>query len=227
MQRDPHRGRVGRDSDGREMPESSRAGARRFPQPRRTSTAINASKGTSAGPGCSPTHGVRVCRDRAEAGLCQIPSPTLSTTVLNSAGTKKTLKIPTDNSNNCPIPPACTAAGHGAGPSHLPPPWDTLREGETRGTYLHAGLLCPRRGSALPDVRSVEVGSVLDHAVGYILSASLALGRPSVGLALLLPLYGRCITCSAAPSYPPGERGKEEGEEKGGRKKKLKGSSSP
>lgn len=127
---------------------------------------------------------------QAEAGLCQIPSPALSTSVLNSAGTKKTLKIPTENSNSCPIPPACTAAGHGAGPSHLPPPRDTLREEETRGTYLHAGLLCPRRGSSLPDVRSVEVGSVLDHAVGYILSASLALGRPSVGLALLLPLYG-------------------------------------
>lgn len=161
----------------------------------------------------------------AEAGLCHIPFSTLSTTVLNSAGTKKALRIPTDNTKKCPIPAACTVAGHGAGPSHLPPPRDALWEKETRGTYLHAGLLCPRCGSALPDVRSVEVGSVLDHAVGYILSASLALGRPSVGLALLLPLYGRCITCSAAPSYPPGEREKE-GEEKGGRKK-LKGSSSP
>lgn len=154
----------------------------------------------------------------AEAGLGQIPSATLSTTVLNSTGTKNALKIPSDSSNSCPIPPACTAPAQSrslAPSPSLGPPRGEGGEGDSPAR--RAPL--PRCGSALPDVRSVEVGSVLDHALGYILSASLALGRPSVGLALLLPLYGRCITCSAAPSYPPGERGKEEGEEKEGRKK--------
>lgn len=167
-----------------------------------------------------------------EAGLCWTQSPASSTTVLNSDLQRhhwhqKGFKNPHDNTNNCPVLPASALAGRCCSPgrSHLPPPWDSLLRKGTAKTYLHAGLLFPRHSSALPDVHSVKEGSVLDPAVGYILSASLALGRPSVGLALLLPLYGRCITCSAAPSDQPGERGKEEGEEKGGRKK-LKGASS-
>lgn len=167
-----------------------------------------------------------------ETGLCWTQSPASSTTVLNSDLQRhhwhqKGFKNPHDNTNNCPVLPASALAGRCCSPggSHLPPPWDSLLRKGTAKTYLHAGLLFPRHSSALPDVHSVKEGSVLDPAVGYILSASLALGRPSVGLALLLPLYGRCITCSAAPSDQPGERGKEEGEEKGGRKK-LKGASS-
>lgn len=220
-QRDPQRGRVGWDGTmmGRRCRRAAGQEPGAFHSPGGPRQQLMRVKERRLARDALPLAVSVFAGTETEAGLCQIPSPTLSTTVLNSDGAKKALKIPTDNSNNCPIPPACTAAGHGAGPSHLPPPWDTLLEKETRETYLHAGLLCPRCCSALPDVRSVEVGSVLDHAVGYILSASLALGRPSVGLALLLPLYGRCITCSAAPSYPPGERGKEEGEEKGGRKK--------
>lgn len=74
------------------------------------------------------------------------------------------------------------------GPSHLPPP--SRDPGGCCRDSPAPGLLS-QHGCAPPDVRAVKVGSVSDRAVGYILSASLALGRPSVGLALLLPLYGR------------------------------------
>lgn len=108
------------------------------------------------------------------------------------------------------------------GAAHLPPP--SGDPGGRRGDSPAPGLLS-QHGCAPPDVRAVKVGSVADRAVGYILSASLALGRPSVGLALLLPLYGRqhhMLRGSQLSAWRKGRR-RWRGE-KGGRK--LKGSSS-